>query len=448
MRIATKLANRRKVLKGILGSAVVTVALPMLDCFLTSNGNALAATGSEIPVRFGTWYWGCGLRPGRWEPVKPGAGYEMREHLRSLAPFKDRINILSGLDVSLDGNPARVHWSGTRACSAGEVLDNAPSIDTIISGLIGNSTRFRSLEASTSEAKGAAANTVNSISRINSALINPPEASPTALYTRIFGPEFHDPNAAEFRPNPNLMVKKSVLSAIKEDADALKRQIGANDRQRLDEYFTSVREIERQVDLQLVKPAPLPSCTMPTQPHETPEGTEVDTVSTNHALLINLLVHAFACDQTRVLNMYFTGGELHKSGDPTTHHTNTHEEPIDERAGYQVKVAWYEEYIMDNFAALLKALDGVKEGDKTLLDRTLIYAFSDHGLAQSHGLQNIPIILAGGAGGRMKGGNHIAFRGEPVTRAGLTIQRIMGVNAESWGTGSMKTSDSISEIVA
>jgi len=73
--------NRRTALRGMLGGAAVNVALPFLDCFLNGNGTALAATGAPLPVRFGTWFWGCGLTPGRWIPDKTGAGYDMKPEL-------------------------------------------------------------------------------------------------------------------------------------------------------------------------------------------------------------------------------------------------------------------------------------------------------------------------------------------------------------------------------
>ena len=98
----------------MLGGAAVTVGLPLLDCFLNANGTALAATGAPLPVVFGTWFWGCGLNPGRWEPKTVGANYDMNIETAALQPFKDRINVISGMKVFLDGKGANSRTSPAR----------------------------------------------------------------------------------------------------------------------------------------------------------------------------------------------------------------------------------------------------------------------------------------------------------------------------------------------
>jgi len=451
MSVTTKLATRRRVLQGMLAGSAVSVGLPLLDAFLNDNGTALAATGAPLPTRFGTWYWVCGLCPGRWEPKEVGTGYQLPELLKSFEPVKAQVSILSGMKYNLDGNALRPHWSGARACSAGEVFDDAPSIDTLVGDVIGQNARFRSLEVSATKGQGAATSAssyLNSLSRRNATLVNPSEMSPVALYTRIFGPEFRDPNAADFKPDPRTMVHKSVLSATQEPREALVKQLGAADRARLDEYFTSLRELEHRVALQLEKPAPLASCTIPNVPADIPQTTsDVELTEANHGLFVDLLIHALACDQTRVINIYFTGGELRRSGDTDSHHIHTHEEPMDAKLGYQAQVAWYEERIVQNLARMVKAFQSVKEGDGTLLDHSLLFAFSECGLAKAHALENMPMFLAGRANGRVKSGMHIAAKGDPVTRVGLTIQQVMGLPASSWGSGSMQTTRTITDLV-
>ena len=105
---ATFSASRRNVLRGMMGGAAVTVGLPFLDCFLNTSGTALA-DGAPLPTVFGTWFWGCGLNPGRWEPKTTGAGYDMNIETMPLQPFKDRINVVSGMKVFLDGKGAKPH---------------------------------------------------------------------------------------------------------------------------------------------------------------------------------------------------------------------------------------------------------------------------------------------------------------------------------------------------
>ena len=115
--------------------------------------------------------------------------------------------------------------------------------------------------------------------------------------------------------------------------------------------------------------------------------------------------------------------------------------------GYQPVTSKFSTYSMEFFGDLLKALDEVKEGDGTLLDHSLVLAYTDTGFAKLHTLDNIPMILAGTAGGRIKGGYHIAGEGAPVSRVGLTIQQAFGMSVDSWGTGSLETKKPISEIL-
>jgi len=440
--------TRRTALRGILGGGAVSVALPFLDCFLNTNGTALAATGAQLPVRFGTWFWGCGLTPGRWIPTKVGTGYDMPPELKPLEAFRDRLSICSGFKANMDGKGAVPHYSGTMSILTGSApkgqgMVDFPTFDTTIADTIGADTRFRSLELT------ATGNPRDSNSRRSSAVINAAEPSPAAFYARLFGPDFKDPNAADFKPDPRVMVRKSALSAIKEQRDALLAEVGASDRARLDQYFTSIRQLEQQLDIQLQKPAPLEACSVPSAPANTKTGTQIDDAITNHKLLAQLLAHALACNQTKVFNMVFAdaGSSLRKAGSTVTHHQLTHEEPIDEKTGCQPEATFFVERIVEGLQTMLVTLDGVKEGDGTLLDHTLVFAHSECSFAKIHSLETIPMLIAGRAGGKIKTGMHIAGNGDPVTRVGLTVQQAMGVPLSNWGAGSMQTSKSVSELM-
>ncbi|MEQ9449809.1 MAG: DUF1552 domain-containing protein, partial [Rhodospirillaceae bacterium] len=332
--------TRRTALRGVLGGGAVTVALPFLDCFLNENGDALAATGGPLPVRFGTWFWGCGMSPGQWEPTTEGTGFDLPPNLQVLAPYKESLSVFSGLKTFLDGNPLRPHVSGAQGVYIGATgKEPDPSIDVLIADHIGAKTRFRSIEVSTT---GYAAHTQ---SRRSSSVINNSEVSPLALYERIFGPEFQDPNAADFKPDPRVMMRKSVLSAIKDQRDRLNKAVGAADRTRLDEYYTSLRQIEQEMELQLTKPAPMEACTiMGKLDKDVPGGTDIEEATDNHKLFAKILAHAIACDQTRVINISFSEGtsSIHRRGEATTHHIYTHEEQIDEELGYQPHAVYFE----------------------------------------------------------------------------------------------------------
>jgi len=125
----------------------------------------------------------------------------------------------------------------------------------------------------------------------------------------------------------------------------------------------------------------------------------------------------------------------------------THEEPIDEKTGCQPEATFFVERIVEALQTMLVTLDGVKEGDGTLLDHSLVFAHSECSFAKIHSLETIPMLIAGRAGGKIKTGIHIAGNGDPVTRVGLTVQQAMGVPMNEWGAGSMQTSKSISELM-
>ena len=440
--------TRRSALRGVLGGAAVSVGIPFLDCFLDDNGVALADTGAPIPARFGTWFWGCGLNPGRWEPKSTGKVEAFGPELQPLEAYRSKINVYSGLKVYLDGRINTVHFTGEVALLTGTVPHGstveAPSVDTIIADAIGTRTRFRSLEVS------CTGDPLHSQSRRSASAINPGEVSPLALYTRIFGPDFTDPNAATFTPDPRIMAKRSALSVVAEERRDFMADLGAADKARMDEYFTSLRDIEQQLDLELQKPAPLEACSVPAKPDAKPTGTEISVVQKNHKLFAGLLAHALACGQTRVINIAYANANssLRKAGASQTHHEYTHEEPVDPVLGYQPEMTTFYAAIMGSFADLLTALDSIREGDRTLLDRTLVMASTDTGYAKIHALDNIPLLTAGAAGGKVKTGLHVQAAGDPGTRLGLTVQQAMGLPVSTWGNASMETSKPISEVLA
>lgn len=445
--------SRRNILRGAIRGSAVAMALPILDLFLDGNGEAMAATGKPIPTRFGTWFWGCGVNTARWFPSKVGKDYDIKEELRPIAPFKDKVTIFSNLNCNLAGRPNLVHWSGVMATLSGAAplvggqqggTSLLPTIDCLVADHIGKGTRFSSLEVACTGQSSV------SYSMRTGATVNPSEVDPIALYRRLFGPEFKDPNKAEFTPDPAIMLRESVLSAVKEDRDDLMRTLGASDRQRVDQYFTSVRQVEQQMSMMLEKPAPAEACVVAKEPARHELGPTWDMAMTSHDLLGQLLVMALACNQTRVFNVALSnaGSNLRRAGDPVSHHELTHEEPVDETLGYQPKATYFVERSMETLGSMLKLLDGVKEGAGTLLDNTLVLATSESNFAKIHSVDNLPILVAGRAGGKWKSGQHIDGKGDPSSRVGLTIQQVMGMPVETWGEGGMQTSKPISEVMA
>lgn len=443
------LIGRRRVLKGLLAGGTVCVGLPILDCMLDGNGEAFADTGAPIPVRFATWFWGLGFGEGTWVPKGSGTSYELPDQMRALEPIRQKLNLFSGSEVFADGNPVATHVTGGQVTMTGRVenkIKYAGSLDCLIADVIGNGRRFRSLQVTCS------GNPVDSWSARKDGTKQLAETSPLALYTRIFGPDFKDPNAAEFTPDPNVMIEKSALTAVTDRRNDLMRQLGAADRAKLDAYFTSVRALESKLQVQLQKPAPMLACVRPEKPPEDDGGviTLVDDAMARHDLFASLFAGALACGQTNVVNLTITEGMsgLRFEGETASHHSLSHEEPIDPTLGYQKKCFEYQKVYMKGLLKFANAMDAIKEGDKTMLDRMLIFAYTDHGAPRLHSLHNYPTITLGSAGGRLKTGMHVPHAGQPITRVSLTAMQAMGVPIASFGTGSNQANSAIAEVVA
>jgi len=440
--------NRRSFLRGMLGGTAVAVGIPILDCYLNNNGTALAS-GAPIPVRFGTWFWGLGHTPGRGISAKDISHIRFLEETQPLVPHQEVINYFSTFNTPLDGKPSAVHFSGWVAAKTGNVPrafgdTPLPTLDVLVADQMDSNTRFRSLDLSST------GNPRDSYTFRNATSRNFAEVSPLAFYQRVFGSGFVDPNQAHFAPAPSTMVRSSVLSAVHDDSKTFIKTLGTSDRARMDEYFTSIRQLEHQLDLQMQRPEFSEACKIPTPPNKDEVlGIEIDVAQRNHKLLSEILVMALACNQTRIFNMLYSQALslLRVRGESFTHHTLTHEEPIDESLGYQRRVAELHVTSMEALASFIQAFKNVPEGDGTLLDNTLIFASSDTGNSRVHSVDNIPIMTIGSGGGRIKMGNHIPGNGDPISRIGLTCMQAMGISVEHWGTGSLETTKPITEIL-
>jgi hypothetical protein len=438
--------NRRRVLRGILGGGAVTVALPLLDCFLNDNGTALA-NGQPMPVRFGTWYWGLGVASKIFVPKTTGANYELPEESAMLKPIQPLVNLVTNLNAFRDGHENYCHltgWVVTRCGSAPKSKDSNPdeTFDVKIANVIGRTTRYKLLSATAADgARGT-----KSFEDANTP--NDAEYSPIQFYQRLFGPDFVDPNATTFTPNPRLMVRKSVLSGVKNEVKALQASVGASDRARLDQYFSGLRDLERQFDQRLTKPQPIAACRLiPAVTQEPPEGAEYRDVAARHKAMSELLAMAVACDQTRVFNMNYGYGNTIRRGYEKTHHTTTHEERVDDQLGYQPNCSWFTRRAMESWVDFVQAFAAIKEGDGTLLDNCLIIADSDHGWARLHSLDHMVMFTAGRAGGKVKTGLHIDAAGSTTARMGYTAMKLAGVDIKTFGTQSNETSQALSEIL-
>jgi hypothetical protein len=441
--------DRRFLLRGTCQGALAIVGMPFLDCFLDNKGKALAATGRPLPVRFGTYFYGLGLTKQLWIPKNGGKDWDMTTQLKPLEPMKAKINVWSGLRVPLDDNPNYQHWSGAAASATGisptkQGEFDSKTIDQQIADSISHGARFKSVSAA------AAGDPKQSYSSLGGANTLPAEASPLALYTRLFGPGFQDPSKGDWKPDPQVMIQQSVLSVVADDRKRAMQNLSAADKVRMDQYFTSVREAELQMAAELQRPEIQAKVTIPEAPEEMTVNNALPNLRKTTPLMAKLGALALATDRTRVFNFSVSepGSQIFVPGDTLGYHQSTHEEPIDPVLGYQPRVSTYNIDNMELFVSFLKEMDSVPEGDGTLLDHSLFFAFTDQSFAKIHAVDGLPIFTAGGASGRMKTGFHTPGDGSAVSRVGLTIQKAMGVSLETWGKGSMETKSPYTELLA
>lgn len=441
--------TRRRVLRGMLEGSAITVGLPLLDCFLNSNGNAFA-DGSPMPVRLANWSWGLGMTRSLFMPKKTGKDFDYPEEIKALEPFKDHINLLTSMSAFRDSAGLVGHVTGWIISRTGSPPAASGGLasetwDVKIANEIGRTTRFKNLVAT------ASGSVRTSFSYEDPNTPSPAEYSPIDFYTRLFGPDFNDPNAAEFKPSPRVMSRKSALSAVMEEANWLNQRVGADDKARLDQYFTGLRHLEKQFDQLLTKPEPIAACHPAAQPKEADIkfGSDSPSQVIRNKMMSELLAMAVACDQTRAVNMAYCdmASITTKPGWDKPYHTTTHEEPIDETIGYQPTSSWFARRSMEGFADFLNAFVNIKEGAGTLLDNMLVVADTDHGSARMHSLDDMPVFTAGRAGGKLKTGFHLDMKGKPMSQVALTTMRTFGLKLDTFGGGTNRTSDSISEIL-
>ena len=449
---------RRRVLRGMLHGGAVTVGLPLLNCFLDGNGTALA-DGRPMPIRFGLYSWGLGMSAPVFVPKKTGKDFDIPEEIQALAPLRDQFNLLTNLTAFNDDAPVLGHVTGwvvsrTGAPQGERDRPTRQTWDVRIADQIGRATRFKNLVAT------ASGNPGTSYTYEDPATPVPADYSPVRFYERLFGPDFTDPNrpgadeAGADGPLSNerarLMARKSALSAVMEQAASLNRRVGVEDRVRLDQYFTGLRHLEKQLELQLTAPEAIGACHAPARPSDGVEmGDESAHVAERNRLMSDLLAMAVACDQTRMITMAYSdmSAKTVRPGLNSPHHATTHEESIDEKLGYRPNCSWFTRRAMEGFAYFLQAFAAIKEGDGALLDNMFIVADSDHSDAFMHSVEKMAVFTAGRAGGRLKTGLHLDMKGAPMSRVALTALRTAGVEAGSFGAGTNQTSAVVSDIL-
>jgi len=408
---------RRTFLRG-MGA---TVALPLLDA-MTPALTVMAKTAARPVKRLGVVYVPNGIVMSSWTPEKTGPAFELSPILQPLAPFRDRVLVVSGLNGPGGGSHDPTEFlTGAKGARAANT-----SIDQLIANKLGQETQLASLELAldprdaTGTCNGDSCAATNSISWRSRTLILPTENDPRVVFERMFGDGGTSNPAARVA---RLRKDRSILDSVTLAVADLERRLGAGDRGKVTEYLESVRDVERRIQRAEEQSArELPVVSQPSVPSSFEEHAKI---------MFDLQVLAYQCDLTRVIT-FMIGRELSgrsypEIGIPEAHHPLSHHQnnPVKLAA-----LARLNEYHVSMFGYYLEKLRTTADGDGSLLDHSLLLyggAISD---GNTHAQTNIPLLLTGGG---VNGGRHLTYNGEPSANLLLTIMDKMGVPIEKLG---------------
>ena len=439
MILTRKHLPRRTFLKG-MGAAI---ALPMLDAMTPALSAMWARSAAQSPLRMAFTYVPNGITMADWTPKGAGAAFELSRVMQPMAPFRQDMSILSGLahrnGMALGDGPgdharaAASYLTGVHPRkTAGADIQNGVSVDQIAAQHIGPATRFASLELGCDDSRtvgncdsGYSCAYTNSLAWRGPSTPMPPETNPRLVFERLFG-DIDTSLTPEARAR-RMRYRRSILDLVGERTTELSATLGPADKRKLDEYLSSIREIEQRIE------RAEKDLTGLTPTIDKPTGIPVlyaDYVN----LMFDLQLIAFQTDMTRVVTMMMgREGSMRtypEIGVPDPHHPLTH---------HRGNVEWIErvtkvnELHMQLFAGFIAKMKATPDGDGSLLDHSVVVYGSGLSDGNRHTHEDLPVMLVG-KGGNFKLGHHITYpQGTPMTNLYLTLLDRMGVQPEKLG---------------
>src|SRR6266540_1024577 len=432
--------SRRHFLRG-LGACV---ALPTFESLLQAGPAAeakaagdLARTATGAPLRMAYVYFPNGAIQPAWWPKDEGADFELSRTLQPLSPVKHQLQVLGGMDhvnatPGPDGAGDHARASGTFLTgvrvkkTAGSDIQAGISIDQVVASQVGHLTRFPSLEL-TCDAVRKSGNCDSGYScayQYNLAWRSPtqpvaPEPNPRLLFERLFGAG--GPGERRDSLRRRQQQQRSILDFVLDDARSLQRQLVSRDKQKLDEYLGSVREIERRIE----KAEQFGATPDPTV--ETPAGIP-PSFEEYLQIMYDMMILAFQTDSTRIATFLLANEGSNRAfpeiGIAEGHHFLTHHRNKQEMID---KVAEIDLWYMKQFARFLEKMEQTKDVDgNSLLHNSMIVYGSGNSDGNRHTHVNLPVILAGGGGGSLTPGRCVKIGGVPMTNLLLSLGDRMG----------------------
>ena len=439
MFITKKHLPRRTVLRG-LGA---TLALPLLDGMVPAYA-ALRTTAASPVRRLGAFYVPNGMEMRAWAPQGAGREFELSQILKPLEPFRQHLNVLSGLAdkvaVPLPGEGIGDHARASATFLTGvhvkktEGLDIRAgiSIDQIAAQTLGQETQLASLELGVDSVEtlgacdaGYSCAYTNTIAWRTATTPLPMENDPRAVFERLFGSADSTDAAARLA---RIRQDRSVLDYVTDRVAGLTQTLGPGDRTKLTRYLDAVRDVERRIqkaEEQSDREIPLVE-----QPIGIPDSFEAHV-----RLMFDLLALAYQTDLTRVgtfmLSREVSGRAYPEIGVPDAHHGCSHHQNDPVKLE---KLAKINTFHMQQFAYFVDKLQSIPDGDGTLLDHSMLIYGSGISDGNIHFHLDLPVILVGGGGGRLKGGRHLRYTNDkPVSNLYVSVLDKLGVHVDAFG---------------
>jgi hypothetical protein len=427
---------RRTFLRG----AGATIALPLLESMVPALTPLRLTAASRVKRFVGIWH-PHGAAPGYWSPLQEGRDFEFSFITKPLEPFRDRVVLISGLDMpeatATDEEPGGDHARGAVLLSGARPRRNAVSpflgttIDQSIAGKHGQDTLLPSIQLGVEDTGnfgncnwGYSCAYTNSISWASPTEPLPTQVNPRVVFERMFGD-----GASQEERVAGRKTNASILDSVTRELGLLKKDLGAGDRARLDTYLENINELERRIRIAT---------------HESMQDISMDVPfglpESKHAhfrLMFDLMALAFEGDITRVatfmLGRDLSGTTFPESGFNGGWHATSHHGDKPENVGNYAKI---NRYHVQNLAYFCEKLRNIPDGDGTVLDHVLIYKGSNMGNSHRHAHEKVPVILVGGIDGTFKGNRHLVFADNTQRTSNmlLSLLHLYGVEQNQIGT--------------
>jgi hypothetical protein len=444
MMVTKKAISRRTILRGV----GATVALPLLDAMIPAL-TAAANTPAKAVRRLGVVYHPNGVIYDKWLPKGVGADFELSPTLAGLQPFKDKLIVVTNLYMDLaealgdgGGDHSRAcggYLNGVHVKKSDTVVEGGISMDQIAAKAFARETQLSSLQLQMDDNSligscdvGYSCAYSSTISWLTPTLPLMTENNPRVVFERLFGAsDSTDPKVRAAR----LRQDRSILDSVTDRVKQLQRRLGSADKTKVNDYLTSLRDVERRIqkaEEQSAKEVPDVA-----RPAGIPESFD------DHArLLYDLQLLAYQSDMTRVITFMYGREQSPRPypqiGVPEPHHPVTHHQNDPAK---MEKCAAIQRYHVKLFTDYLEKLRNTPDGDGSLLDHMIILYGAAISNSDRHTHGPLPTLLVGGGGGTLKGGRHLVYpEHTPLTNLQLTLLNLLGVPTERIGdsTGQFK----------